>query len=139
MERSFVPNAGFLEDVVLEDPAFSLSCEASDSGEATNAVICDQQNDVQNEMVETASEVSVNLVENVVTGENASEDGVQQVVTDVSHLNLTDSISSEGLNAKDLNNIKAEDVNTLLHKCLLQALHRTVKDRDLPMPGSSLW
>ncbi|KAK4788469.1 hypothetical protein SAY86_019788 [Trapa natans] len=133
VEGSFVPNAGFLQDVVLEDPAFLLSCEAS------NMDISEQKNDVQNEIVESITDVTLNSVENVVEGEGASKDGVHQVTTDVSHLNITDDISSQGLNAKDINNVKAEDVDTLLDKCLLQALHRTVKDKDLPMPGSTLW
>ncbi|KAK4741560.1 hypothetical protein SAY87_025148 [Trapa incisa] len=133
VEGSFVPNAGFLQDVVLEDPAFLLSCEAS------NMDISEQKNDVQNEIVESITDVTLNSVENVVEGEDASKDGVHQVTTDVSHLNITDDISSQGLNAKDINNVKAEDVDTLLDKCLLQALHRTVKDKDLPMPGSTLW
>ncbi len=32
-----------------------------------------------------------------------------------------------------------EEMDALLDKCLLEALHVTVKDKDLPMPGSTLW
>lgn len=139
VEGSFVPNAGFFKDVVFEDPAFLSSCEASDSCKGANDAISEQQSDVQNEVVEGAGDITVNSDEIVVTGEDASKDGVQQVATDVSHLDITNSFSPEALDDKDFRNINAEDVDTLLDKCLLQALHRTVKDKDLPMPGSTLW
>lgn len=35
--------------------------------------------------------------------------------------------------------LSVEDMDMLLDKCLLQALHTTVKDKDLPIPGSILW
>ncbi|KAJ0085815.1 hypothetical protein Patl1_07118 [Pistacia atlantica] len=42
-------------------------------------------------------------------------------------------------NAAELHVLSTEDVDAHLDKCLLQALHTTVKDKDLPIPGSTLW
>lgn len=35
--------------------------------------------------------------------------------------------------------LSSEDVEAYLDRCFLQALHTTVKDKDLPMPGSTFW
>jgi translation initiation factor 2D len=36
-------------------------------------------------------------------------------------------------------NLTTEEVDSLLNKCLLQALYTSIKDKDLPLPGSTLW
>ncbi|XP_031397752.1 eukaryotic translation initiation factor 2D isoform X2 [Punica granatum] len=140
-ESHFVPNAGFLEDMVFEDPAFSSSSQASESCEAISVAFSDQQNDVEYKMSETASDMSVNPGDKLipVISKDASKDSDQQLATDIGHLEVTDTVSADGSSAKGLHNANAEDVDTLLDKCLLQALHTTVKDKDLPMPGSTLW
>nr|CAD1825259.1 unnamed protein product [Ananas comosus var. bracteatus] len=134
VEGRFVPNAGFLEDVVVEDPVLSsVSRLADTSGETSGNSLNDDHdgNTVEkgdqvgtsaddDVRVETSEEVTedmgaLKLSENVTTEEEPNDEKEQQTIT-----------SSEGVDA-------------LLDKCLLQALHTTVKDKDLPMPGSTLW
>ncbi|XP_021834521.1 eukaryotic translation initiation factor 2D-like [Prunus avium] len=52
---------------------------------------------------------------------------------------VTDDGSADQSIGEDQHPLSTEDVDTLLEKCLLQALHTTVKDKDLPTPGSTLW
>jgi len=35
--------------------------------------------------------------------------------------------------------LTTEEIDSLLDKCLLQALYTSIKEKDLPMPGSTLW
>ncbi|OAY75323.1 Eukaryotic translation initiation factor 2D [Ananas comosus] len=134
VEGRFVPNAGFLEDVVVEDPVLSSVSRLTDtSGETSgNSLNDDRDGDTVEKgdqvgtsadddvRVETSEEVTedmgaLKLSENVTTEEEPNDEKEQQTIT------------------------SSEDVDALLDKCLLQALHTTVKDKDLPMPGSTLW
>lgn len=136
MEHPYVPNAGFYEDVVFEDPA--LLSQASDSGEGD--VSTNQQNGIDNEEmgdvigVRDASGDSASIPRN-----DMSSEVIEQVTSDLGDVNIAEEVSVQEATVEDQTSLSVEDVDALLDKCLLQALHTTVKDKDLPMPGSTLW
>lgn len=136
VEGHYVPNAGFLEDVVFEDPSLLSTCQASDSCEV------DKQNGITKEgvtehiAVRDAHMVPGSSSATLVDMKNAT---AEQVADNVSDLKLEDVRVPEELNVDENHALSTEDVDTLLDKCLLQALHTTVKDKDLPIPGSTLW
>lgn len=131
-EKCYVPNGGFLDDVVLEDPSISFGGQgASYEGEASITEESGTNNDtgvvagVQDDLVSDS-----NIVENVLD---------EQVMADVQDLKLTEDGGQSNADGEQRVTLSVEEVDTLLDKCLLQALHTTVKDKDLPMPGSTLW
>ncbi|KAB1210987.1 Eukaryotic translation initiation factor 2D [Morella rubra] len=140
VEGCYVPNAGFLEDVVFEDPALLQSGETSESYEDTanasnsqwngsdNNRVGEPKSDDQSERNQASSSLTQIDVENATAAE---------IRVGVGDLKLKENVSSE--ESKDQHALSIEDVDGLLDKCLLQALHTTVKDKDLPMPGSTLW
>ncbi|MQL75091.1 hypothetical protein Taro_007479, partial [Colocasia esculenta] len=131
-EGHYVPNAGFLEDVVTEDPASSSTCQTSETDEHRNISSEGQ------EAVETPDLPSGDGDSPEQGNEN--NETSEEVVTDLGSLNLSENISSEEPNDdKDQRTLSSEEVDALLDKCLLQALHTSVKEKDLPMPGSTLW
>ncbi|XP_020537372.1 eukaryotic translation initiation factor 2D isoform X2 [Jatropha curcas] len=140
VEGHYVPNAGFLEDVVFEDPAFSSSVKVPDACEAGGDD--DQQNEDQSKEIGESADL------NEVTSEphpssnvklDSKNDIVEQVSADVGDLKIKDNIATDESNAEGQHMLSTTDVDAYLDKCLLQALHMTVKDKDLPMPGSTLW
>lgn len=124
-EGHYVPNAGFWEDVVMEDPAFI----ASGSGEEILDASVGQQTSTGNEEDESALETATT---SATDAKNGSEE--EHVVGSMNELNLT-----EGGNTEKQNTLSMEEVDALLDQCLLQALHTTLKEKDLPIPGSTLW
>lgn len=137
VEGRFVPNPGFLEDVVFPDPSSILAPHSHEDG-----TLNDQSNDVN---VDGTIESDSGCV---VSSENGSDsncnldektDVSEQVATELGGLKLTEDISSADVHTVDQHSLSTEDVDMLLDRCLLQALHTTVKDKDLPMPGSTLW
>ncbi|KAF3440959.1 hypothetical protein FNV43_RR19245 [Rhamnella rubrinervis] len=140
VEGCYVPNAGFFEDVVFEDPALS-SCQTSQS--------CDDAKDSShNQDVTNDKEVgeSVHVVDDPsvpnsasLTQVDAGNDTAQEITSSVADLKVTDNAVADEFIAEDQHPLSTGDVDMLLDKCLLQALHTTVKDKDLPMPGSTLW
>ncbi|KAK6937952.1 SUI1 domain [Dillenia turbinata] len=142
IEGHHVPNAGFFEDVVFEDPAVTSLCEASGSCESTDAPGDQQQDDVNNdEGANSMTDIDVNYEVSLAPQVpiEAKNDIVEQVVADMSNLKVTGNATNDDLDVEGQHSLSIEDVDALLDKCLLQALHTTVKDKDLPMPGSSLW
>lgn len=138
VEGHYVPNAGFLEDVVFEDPSLSSACQASDSCEGVNEASSDPQNDISNkkegesvDVLDLTSEANPSSTAQL----DVSNDPAEQITANVDDLKVTD----EESNVEVHHTRSTEDVDALLDKCLLQALHTTVKDKDLPMPGSTLW
>ena len=134
VEGKYVPNAGFLEDVVFADPAsFQTSDDAADS-------LHDQHTETNNkrigDSVDAVNDSSLNQVDSG-SGDAAEE----AIASGVAELKVsTDNSSADVETAvEDQHPLSTEDVDLLLEKCLLQALHTTVKDKDLPMPGSTLW
>ncbi|KAI3513008.1 hypothetical protein L1887_20332 [Cichorium endivia] len=124
-EGRYVPNAGFLEDVVFEDPSLS-----------TNDAINDHENNPDNIELEAAmDDLDPDSSSKMEPDPNIS----QQVTTDFGDLKVTENVESDKIIAEDQNTLSIEDVDALLDKCLLQAFYTTLKDKDLPIAGSTLW
>lgn len=137
-----MPNAGFFEDVVLEDPAFLSSCQGFEPVEGASDVANDQQDSIKKEEVgesvnsgDTVSETNATLATQI----DLKNDNVEEVIADVDALKLMDNVVDDESNSEGHHTLSTEDVDVHLDRCLLQALHMTVKDKDLPMPGSTLW
>lgn len=133
-----MPNAGFLEDVVFEDPSLSsTSCQGSDSYEGDASI--DEENEMNNK--EAAEAIVVkdanSILDHVSDSPDVGKDVAGQVISDVRDLKIMENVDQS--NAEDQHILSVEDLDALLDKCLLQALHTTVKDKDLPMLGSILW
>ncbi|KAK4570671.1 hypothetical protein RGQ29_029498 [Quercus rubra] len=142
VEGRYVPNAGFFEDVVFEDPALLQSGQASDSCEGSTDVSNGQRNGDDN--IEVGENVDVTDVFDEANHASSSSKQIdvdnataEEIIGGVGDLKVTDNVLSEDLNVQ--HTLSTEDVDALLDKCLLQALHTTIKDKDLPMPGSTLW
>lgn len=139
VDGHYVPNAGFLEDAVFEDPSFLASNQPSDSSEGATHGFDAQQSDINIENF--AESVDVNDVASETfadSTQNDSKNAANEIRTYVSDLKSTDNVG----NAKsdiELHSLSIEDLDSHLDRCLLQTLHTTVKDKDLPMPGSTLW
>ncbi|CAO2834422.1 unnamed protein product [Amaranthus hypochondriacus] len=133
VEGRFVPNTGFFEDVVYPDPSFlasmaSHSCEGDD---------CIDKTDVNEEEVDpTATDITCSEHDPSSLQLDDKNDNSEQVVLELDGLKV---VENDELRSEDQSSLSTEDVDVLLDKCLLQALHTTVKDKDLPMPGSTLW
>lgn len=141
VECPYVPNAGFLEDAVFEDPTLS-SAQISDSYDDANNGSNDQLNGIDDkdmgqyvDVIEVQSEPSSSSVAQT----DARNEIAEEVTEHVGDLKLTDDDSADLTIGEDQHPLSTGDVDMLLEKCLLQALHTTVKDKDLPMPGSTLW
>ncbi|KAG7651337.1 putative SUI1 domain, PUA domain, PUA-like superfamily, SUI1 domain superfamily, Pre-PUA protein [Arabidopsis thaliana] len=124
-EGHHVPNAGFMEDVVMEDPAYI----APGSGED----ILDTSASTGNEEDESALETASTSVA------DATNDAEEHVVGSMNELNLVDDVCATETNTDKQITLSPEEVDALLDQCLLQALHTTLKEKDLPIPGSTLW
>nr|KYP43724.1 Ligatin [Cajanus cajan] len=128
-EGRHVPNAGFFEDVVYEDPSLLPASHDSDLTEVAGGDGAEESQDVNELQPDSTS---------TLTAPNDNEDDTAAEVTEgVSDLKLTDTATASDPN--DQHTLSTADIDSLLDKCLLQALHTTVKDKDLPMPGSTLW
>ncbi|PRQ22402.1 hypothetical protein RchiOBHm_Chr6g0249901 [Rosa chinensis] len=141
VEGPYVPNAGFLEDAVFEDPTLS-SAQISDSYDGANDGSHDQLNGIDDK--EMGQHVDVADVQSEQSSASVAPIDVrneiaEEVTANVGDLKLTDDDSANQSTGEDQHHLSAKDVDMLLEKCLLQALHTTVKDKDLPMPGSTLW
>ncbi|KAH9605225.1 hypothetical protein KSS87_012850 [Heliosperma pusillum] len=133
VEGRFVPNAGFFEDVVMADPSL-LDSLVSQSGEtgASNHQTSDNEGEVE---PATSSDHGPTSAVNL----DDKSDVVEQAATELDGLRITENTSSNESRVEEPQSMSIEDVDVLLDSCLLQALHTTVKDKDLPMPGSTLW
>ncbi|CAL9019740.1 unnamed protein product [Prunus brigantina] len=141
VECPYVPNAGFFEDVVFEDPTLS-SMQVSDSYSGANDSSNDQQNgisDKENGQSVDVADVHSEPSSASVAQTNSGNEIAEEIAAHVDDLKVTDDGSADQSIGEDQHPLSPEDVDTLLEKCLLQALHTTVKDKDLPMPGSTLW
>ncbi|KAL2996695.1 hypothetical protein AAZX31_09G001800 [Glycine max] len=139
-EGHCVPNAGFFEDVVFEDPSLLQASHDSDLTEAVGETSIDQHNNPKGDGPEESLDVNEFQPDSnpALTMPNGNENDTAAEVTEgVADLNLRDTASAN--DPDDQQTLSTADVNSLLDKCLLQALHTTVKDKDLPLPGSTLW
>uniref|UniRef100_A0A2P2KQU3 SUI1 domain-containing protein n=3 Tax=Rhizophora mucronata TaxID=61149 RepID=A0A2P2KQU3_RHIMU len=142
VEGHHVPNAGFLEDVVLEDPALLVSVQTASSCEVVSDAPYDESHDIgSKEVGELAHSSDVVSETNPasVTEAGPAHDKMEQLSADVGDLQVKDDIPMDESTVDEKHTLSIEDVDTCLDYCLLQALHTTVKDKDLPMPGSTLW
>ncbi|KAK0577584.1 hypothetical protein LWI29_035399 [Acer saccharum] len=141
VEGHLVPNAGFLEDMVQEDPALLSSSQVSGSSEGAADSSNDQQNDIGNKEGGQSVDPS-NAISEPNPASAAQNDfqnsTTEKVAADVGELKVTEDIDADGSNVEQ-HLLSTEDVDAHLDNCLLQALHTTVKDKELPMPGSTLW
>ncbi|MBA0827353.1 hypothetical protein Goarm_012138, partial [Gossypium armourianum] len=137
VEGDYVPNSGFLEDVVLEDPSFLASNQPSDSSEGATCESDVQQSCVNNENTEGSIDVNGAISDACAASmQNDSENAAKEITMDASDLKSTANVDAAKLDI-ELSSLSIEDVDSHLDRCLLQALHTTVKDKDLPMPGST--
>lgn len=141
VEGHYVPNAGFFEDIVFEDPALSSSCQASCSCEGSTDDPDNQQNTIDNKNIGESDETSDVISETNAASsmQNNPQNAAEEITENVGDLKLVDSVEAAPPNVEEQLSLSTEDVDSHLDKCLLQALHTTVKDKDLPMPGSTLW
>ncbi|KAF9670514.1 hypothetical protein SADUNF_Sadunf13G0077000 [Salix dunnii] len=137
VEGHYVPNAGFLEDVVFEDPVLLSSVHVPDSCEGSGDS-SNHENDGADSKEVGGSAISDS---HPTSKTQLDSDIVEQVTTVVGCIKVTDNIASDESTTvvEEQHTLSAEDVDAYLDKCLLQALHTTVNDKDLPMPGSTLW
>lgn len=137
-----MPNAGFLEDVVFEDPSLLSSSQAFDSVEGSSHASVAQPSSIGSEEVNESVDVKDVIGElNVAstTQHDLTNDTAEQIIKDVGDFKLIDNVAADEPNVEEQHILSVEDVDAYLDNCLLQALHTTVKDKDLPMPGSTLW
>ncbi|XP_039133842.1 LOW QUALITY PROTEIN: eukaryotic translation initiation factor 2D [Dioscorea cayenensis subsp. rotundata] len=130
----YVPNGGFLDDVVIEDPALVSAMPQNDLNDTHYVTVKEDEGDLHD-----VSEANADVV--IDTSASADMPNVsEEIATDMSGLHVTENAAGEEPGVeKETTSLSSEDVDSLLDKCLLQALHRSVKDKDLPMPGSTLW
>jgi translation initiation factor 2D len=65
---------------------------------------------------------------------------VEEITDGVHELELPEKETTEQQSEeKGHPNLTTEEVDSLLNKCLLQALYTSIKEKDLPFPGSTLW
>ncbi|KAJ6433736.1 hypothetical protein OIU84_017439, partial [Salix udensis] len=135
VEGHYVPNAGFLEDVVFEDPVFLSSVQVPDSCEGSGDSSNHENDGVDGKEVRESAISDCHPTSKT----QLDSDIVEQVTTVVGGFKVTDNIAAdESTTVEEQHTLSAEDLDAYLDKCLLQALHTTVNDKDLPMPGSTL-
>lgn len=137
-----MPNAGFLEDVVFEDPVFLSSAQVPDSCEGSGDSSNHENDGVDSKEVGESADVKDPTSDSHPTSKTQLDsDTVEQVTKAVGGFKVTDNIAADESTTvvEEQHTLSAEDVDAYLDKCLLQALHTTVNDKDLPMPGSTLW
>lgn len=121
----YVPNEGFYDDMVVEDPNFA-SASQHDSPE-------DPADGKQDKADADASD-------NQAGDPSVDRETIEDVTAGVNELNLPEEkTTEEPTEEKEHQHLSTEEIDSLLDKCLLQAIHTNVKDKDLPMPGSTLW
>lgn len=128
-----MPNAGFLEDVVFPDPSSPSMASHPCEGDAS----ADQESDNEEAVEPDAVDVVCSEHDPASPSHlHDKSDISEQVTAELSALKVAE---NDELRSEDQSSLSTEDVDVLLDRCLLQALHTTVKDKDLPMPGSTLW
>lgn len=125
---------------MLEDPALSSPVKTSDS--------CDDDSSVKltnvinkEDMPEASTTDGASTIPDYADMEDPIVmDGVsEQITTAMVDLKFEESGLCVESSLSEQHPLSVEDMDMLLDKCLLQALHTTVKDKDLPIPGSILW
>lgn len=154
-DGKYIPNAGFLDGMVVEDPAFTNVSNADEVGTGNSLV--NEAAGGQTELSESQPLKEGYTGEGkgreavIETGEaqhhRESQDGREEarasggdLAEDFGELQVNGGEDNRG-NDNSAGNpaLTAEDMDALLNKCLLQALRTSVKDKELPIPGSTLW
>ncbi|PIA55254.1 hypothetical protein AQUCO_00800168v1 [Aquilegia coerulea] len=139
VEGQLVRNGGTFKDVVLEDPALSLGRLTSDSCGDSCSTTSSHQNGLTGEVADVGTVHEEQYLDSA-PHRDIKKDIPEDVISDTSGLKLTADASVEaGSGENDIHEISSTDVDALLDKCLLQALHTSLNDKDLPMHGSTLW
>ncbi|KAH8939027.1 hypothetical protein BDL97_15G015600 [Sphagnum fallax] len=144
-EGRYVPNAGFLKDMVVEDPALmgalldpaaAIDSTAQGSEASISEESCSNKMDEQEGIEGLQEGRAESNVEGVASSvqEGFVGQGMERINLNVSGGNEDGEEEVSGALV-----LTIEEMDALLDKCLLEALHVTVKDKDLPMPGSTLW
>ncbi|XP_047321462.1 eukaryotic translation initiation factor 2D [Impatiens glandulifera] len=127
VDGQLVPNAGFLENVVYGDPSLSSTSEAHGSCESDDGV--EQQKDDVAQIIELQSG----------TDAGSKNVDVERVINEIAELEVAENSTTDELSNREHQSSSTEEMDLILDKCLLQALHKSIKEKDLPIPGSTFW
>ncbi|KAG8071058.1 hypothetical protein GUJ93_ZPchr0006g41808 [Zizania palustris] len=131
----YVPNEGFYDDIVVEDPNYASPSQPIDSSE-------DHAEGMDDSTIE-GEEAAVDVSESHIRDPVIHIEAVEDLTSGVSEVKLPEDKTSEEpsqpTEEREHQNLSTEEIDSLLEKCLLQALHTSVKDKDLPILGSTLW
>lgn len=129
-----MPNAGFYEDAVFPDPSSLPSTASQPSDGDTSA---DKKSDDEEEIDPDAANIVCSEQGPASSSQLDDKNDVsEQVASELDGLKV---VEDNEVHTENQQSLSTEDVDLLLERCLMQALHTTVKDKDLPMPGSTLW
>ncbi|KAJ7541784.1 hypothetical protein O6H91_10G076500 [Diphasiastrum complanatum] len=139
-EGRYIPNAGFLEDIVLEDPAVKAAAQSQMTSTSSSSEARDFDTERLDDKVETVSILkdSTKSDLSVDSDRPLSVNSEEIVATEVHDLRIQEDYHMDDV-ATSVAPVTVDEMDNLLDKCLLQALHTTLKDKDLPMSGSTLW
>lgn len=121
----YVPNEGFYDDMVVEDPNFASASQHDPSEDPADG---------------KQEKAAVDASDSHVGDPSVHSGTIEDVTAGMSDLILPEEkTTEEPTEEKEHQHLSTEEIDSLLDKCLLQAIHTSVKDKDLPMPGSTLW
>ncbi|XP_062219334.1 uncharacterized protein LOC133919095 [Phragmites australis] len=128
----YVPNEGFFEDIVVEDPNFVSTSQSADSSE--------EPAEGTHDVSVSTEDVAVDISDSHAADHGVHSEAVEEITDGVNLLKLPEGKASEQPpEEKEHQNLATEEIDSLLDKCLLQALYTSIKEKDLPMLGSTLW
>lgn len=123
-EGRYIPNPGFRADMVVENP--ELSQKSSLDSESTGEKSLEEEN----------PEISGEL-EQIKDSRKTIEGKISEETSKFESLDLGENSGENEGNAELA--VVPDSMDSLLDKCLLQTLKVVIKDKDLPILGSSLW
>ncbi|KAF4402327.1 hypothetical protein G4B88_003248 [Cannabis sativa] len=111
LEGHYVPNAGFLEDVVFEDPASSSLCQTSNSYDDDTANSSHNQWDgINDEEVRD----SVDAGDDQSVPDAVKKTAEQEIMLSLANVKVTDNVSGDESIAEDQHPLSVEDMDMLL-------------------------
>ncbi|GJM85267.1 hypothetical protein PR202_ga01702 [Eleusine coracana subsp. coracana] len=88
----------------------------------------------------SAENATVDVSDSHAADPGVHSEAVEEITDGVHELELPEGKPTEQQPEEKVHqNLTTEEVDSLLDKCLLQALYTTIKEKDLPLPGSTLW
>lgn len=88
----------------------------------------------------SAENAAVDISDSHAAGPDIHSEAVEEITDGVHELELPEEkITEQQPEEKVHQNLTTEEVDSLLDRCLLQALYTSIKEKDLPLPGSTLW